>query len=114
MAPLGMTGATFDWPGKEMPVGHGLRGRPVPASVYPARASGRLHATAADIARFAAAGMAGAPQPVLSAEGIGALHRPVVPVGGLFGVVAEGYALGDFTETLSDSCRAVWHGRAGA
>jgi CubicO group peptidase (beta-lactamase class C family) len=113
LAPLGMTGASFDWPGREMPVGHDLRARPVAPYVYPARASGGLHATAGDIARFAAAGMAGAPQPVLSPEGVAALHRPVVEPDGLFGIVAEGYGLGHFTETLSDGRAAVWHGGQG-
>lgn len=69
LAPLGMAGASFDWIGAEMPVGHDLRGGPVAPYVYPGRASGGLHATAADIARFAVAGMEGAEQPVLSPEG---------------------------------------------
>lgn len=113
LAPLGMDGATFDWPGAEMPVGHDLRGRPVPPYVYPARASGGLHATAADIARFAAASLRGARQPVLPAAAIAGMHRPVARVGGLFGIVAEGYGLGHFTETLSDGRAAVWHGGQG-
>jgi CubicO group peptidase (beta-lactamase class C family) len=113
LAPLGMTGARFDWSGASMPVGHDLRGRPVAPYVYPGRASGGLHATAADIARFAAAGMAGADQPVLLPEGVASLHRPEVAVGGLFGFAAEGYALGHFTETLSDGRAAVWHGGQG-
>jgi CubicO group peptidase (beta-lactamase class C family) len=110
LAPLGMARATFDWPGAPMPVGHDLAGRPVAPYVYPGRASGGLHATAADIARFAVAGMDGATQPVLSHQAVAALHRPVTAVGGLFGAVADGYALGHFTETLSDGRRAVWHG----
>jgi len=113
LSPLGMTGASFDWIGADMPVGHDLRGRPVAVYVYPGRASGGLHATAADIARFAIAGMAGADQPVLSPEGVAALHRPEVAVGGLFGFAAQGYALGHFTETLSDGRAAVWHGGQG-
>ena len=113
LSPLGMTGASFDWIGADMPVGHDLRERPVATYVYPGRASGGLHATAADIARFAIAGMAGADQPVLSPEGVAALHRPEVAVGGLFGFAAQGYALGHFTETLSDGRAAVWHGGQG-
>jgi CubicO group peptidase (beta-lactamase class C family) len=108
-----MTGASFDWTGAEMPVGHDLRGRPVAPYVYPGRASGGLHATAADIARFAIAGMAGGEQPVLSPEGVDGLHRPEVAVGGLFGFAANGYGLGHFTETLSDGRAAVWHGGQG-
>ncbi len=113
LAPLGMTGASFDWTGAEMPVGHDLRGRPGAPYVYPGRASGGLHATAADIARFAVAGMEGAEQPVLSPEGVAALYRPQVAVGGLFGFAAEGYGLGHFTEVLSDGRAAVWHGGQG-
>lgn len=113
LAPLGMTRASFVPTGAEMPVGHDLRGRPVAPYVYPAHASGGLLATAADVARFAAAGMAGARQDVLTADGVAALHRPAVAVGGLFGLVAEGYGLGHFTETLSDGRRAVWHGGQG-
>ena len=113
LAPLGMTTASFDWTGTRMPVGHDLRGRPVASYVYPGRASGGLHATAADIARFATAGMAGAEQQVLSPDGVASLHRTQVAVGGLFGFAAEGYGLGHFTETLSDRRMAVWHGGQG-
>jgi CubicO group peptidase (beta-lactamase class C family) len=113
LAPLGMTTASFDWTGAPMPTGHDLRGRPVAPYVYPGRASGGLQATAADIARFATAGMAGAEQDVLSPEAVAILHRPAVRVGGLFGFAAEGYGLGHFTETLSDGRAAVWHGGQG-
>ncbi|MFD1195451.1 serine hydrolase domain-containing protein [Seohaeicola saemankumensis] len=113
LGPLGMAGTRFDWTGAEMPVGHDLRGRPVAPYVYPARASGGLQATAADIARFAVAGMAGAEQQVLSPEAVASLHRPAVRAGGLFGFAAEGYGLGHFTETLSDGRAAVWHGGQG-
>ena len=113
LSPLGMERAGFDWTGFEMPLGHDLRGPPVAPYVYPGRASGGLFATAGDVARFAAAGMAGTDQPVLSAEGVAALHRSVVAVDGLFGFAADGYALGHFTETLSDGRQSVWHGGQG-
>ncbi|WP_366656522.1 serine hydrolase domain-containing protein [Fodinicurvata sp. EGI_FJ10296] len=113
LVPLGMARASFDWSGAEMPVGHDLHGQPVAPYLYPGRGSGGLFATAADIARFAVAAMAGADQDVLSPEGIAALHRPGVPVGGLFSVAAEGYGLGHFTEVLSDGRAAVWHGGQG-
>lgn len=112
LGPLGMSRASYDWTGAPMPVGHDLRGRPVAPYVYPGRGSGGLHATAADIAAFAAAGM-GAPQPVLAPEDVAMLHRPVTQPSGLYGIVAEGYALGHFTETLSDGRQAVWHGGQG-
>lgn len=111
--PLGMQTATYDWPGPDMPVGHDLRGRPVAPYVYPGRGSGGVFATANDIARLAAAGMTGSRQSVLSKEGLAALHRPDVAVGGLFAFAADGYALGHFTETLSDGRQAVWHGGQG-
>ncbi|MCR8723723.1 serine hydrolase domain-containing protein [Frigidibacter sp. ROC022] len=113
MRPLGMERASFDWTGAGMPVGHDLRGRPVAPYLYPGRASGGMMATAADIARFAAAGMQGADQDLLSHEAVAELHRPAVPVGGLFGLVTQGYGLGHFTETLSDGRAAVWHGGQG-
>ncbi len=113
LQPLGMRRASFDWTGTEMPVGHDLRGRPVAPYVYPGRGSGGLFATTEDVARFAAAGMAGAQQDVLSPHGIAALHRPYVAVTGLFGIVADGYGLGHFTETLHDGRAALWHGGQG-
>jgi len=113
LAPLGMERASFDWTGATMPMGHDLRGRPVAPYVYPGRASGGLHATAADLARFASAGMTGADQEVISTEGLATLHQKVVETGGLYGVAAEGYGLGHFTETLSDGRAAVWHGGQG-
>lgn len=112
LVPLGMDGASFDWTGAEMPVGHDLRGRPVPPYVYPGRASDGLHATAADIARFALAGMSRSDQDVLSAGAVAEMHRAVV-VGGLFGFAADGYGLGHFIEKLSDGRQAVWHGGQG-
>lgn len=111
--PLGMATATYDWPGPDMPVGHDLRGRPVAPYVYPGRGSGGVFATADDIARLAAASMAGEEQSVLSEDGLATLHRPVVAVGGLFAFAADGYGLGHFTETLSDGRHAVWHGGQG-
>jgi CubicO group peptidase (beta-lactamase class C family) len=113
LEPMGMQTATYDWPGPEMPLGHDLRGRPVAPYVYPGRGSGGLFATADDMARLAAAGMAGTPQTVLSPAGVDLLHRPVTPSSGLFAFAADGYGLGHFTETLSDGRQAVWHGGQG-
>lgn len=113
LRPLGMNGAGYDRPSAPMPVGHDLRGGPVAPYVYPGRGSGGLFANAADIARFAAAGMDGSGQELLSPEAVALMHTPRVAVGGLFGFVAEGYGLGHFTETLSDGRAAVWHGGQG-
>jgi CubicO group peptidase (beta-lactamase class C family) len=112
-APLGMVTATYDWPGPGMPVGHDLRGFPVAPYVYPGRGSGGLFASAADIARLAEASLLPEAQTVLSAGAVGMLHQPAARVGGLFGLAADGYALGHFTETLSDGRAAVWHGGQG-
>jgi CubicO group peptidase (beta-lactamase class C family) len=111
--PLGMVTASYDWPGPDMPIGHDLRGRPVAPYLYPGRGSGGVFATADDMARLAAAGMVGADQTVLSEAGVQSLHTTVVAVEGLFGFAADGYALGHFTETLSDGRQAVWHGGQG-
>ena len=70
LAPLGMTRASFDWTGESMPVGHDLRGRPVAPYVYSGRASGGLHATAADIAWQIA-------DALYYAHGQGVVHRDV-------------------------------------
>lgn len=113
MRPLRMARASYDPTGAQMPVGHDVRARPVAPYVYPGRGAGGLHATAADVARFAVAGMAGADQDVVSPGDVTLMHRPAVAVEGLFGFVAEGYGLGHFTETLSDGRAAVWHGGQG-
>jgi CubicO group peptidase (beta-lactamase class C family) len=113
LAPLGMTGASFDWTGASMPVGHDLRGRPVAPYVYPGRASGGLHATAADIARFAIAGMAGAEQSVLSPEGVAACIAPRSRSAACSVSPRTATGSGHFTETLSDGRAAVWHGGQG-
>lgn len=113
LEPLGMTTASFDWTGAPMPVGYDLNDNPVAPYVYPGRASGGLHATAADMARFVIASMKQGDPAVLSAEQITELHSPLVPVEGMFSLVAEGYGLGHFTETLSDGRAAVWHGGQG-
>ncbi|MCU4653449.1 beta-lactamase family protein [Roseibacterium sp. SDUM158016] len=113
LRPLGMTGAGYDWRAAAMPVGHDLRGRAVAPYVYPARGSGGLFATAEDIARLAAASMAGSDQAVLPAGTVALMQAPRIEVGGLFGFAAAGYGLGHFTETLSDGRAAIWHGGQG-
>lgn len=119
LVPLGMADATYDWdPGlaARMPSGHTLRGEPVAPYVYPGRGSGGLMATLDDVARFVQAGMAPpyrSGPPILSDASVARLHTPVARPGGLFGVVADGYGLGHFTETLSNGHTSVWHGGQG-
>ena len=125
LRPLGMNRSGFSWSkqiGESMPLGYDLHGAPVPAYVYPASASGGLLATAEDIGRFVAAsvtrGRAGLAadtthHAVLPPESIQLLHQPEIEIGGLFGVVADGYGLGHFVETLPGGQSAVWHGGQG-
>ena len=119
LRPLGMHDAGFVWREHDrprVPSGYDLRGTPVAPYVYPGKASGGLFATVGDIARFVAASVAAdgtAAALVLSDAGVRALHEPVVPIPGVFGVVADAYALGHFIEVLPDGGRAVWHGGQG-
>ena len=118
LRPLGMRDAGFVWReanGPRVPSGYDLRGAPVAPYVYSGKASGGLFATVDDIARFVAATVASdwADTAVLSELGVYVLHEPVVPIQGVFGVVADAYALGHFVEVLQDGGRAVWHGGQG-
>ena len=119
LEPLGMTLAHFGWSpalAERIATGHDLRGRPVAPYVYPGAASGGLLGDLESMAAFARASfdeLRDDSSEVLSADSIALMHRPAVAVGGLFGLVTEGYGLGHFTETLSDGRRAVWHGGQG-
>lgn len=117
--PLGMESSTFAWREdfrREIATGYDLGGDPVPPYVYPYRASGGLFSTLTDLGRFVAADMGrgfGPGRAVLSSASVAELHRPRVAVGGMFGVVADGYGLGHFVETLPSGEQAVWHGGQG-
>lgn len=119
LRPLGMERSTFAWRDEldgRVATGYDLGGDPVPPYVYPYRASGGLFSTLGDLGRFAAAGMGTGlrqPSPILSAQSLAELHRARVEVGGMFGVVADGYGLGHFVETLPTGDTAVWHGGQG-
>lgn len=119
LRPLGMDGASYAWREADrprVPAGHDLRGTPIAPYVYATKASGGLFATVVDVARFVAASVSAGRVPatdVLSVTGVEALHQPVVPIAGVFGVVADAYALGHFVEALPDGRRAVWHGGQG-
>ncbi len=116
LAPLGMDRATFDLTpalARDLAVAHSLRGEPIAPYVYPGRGSGGLIATAEDVARWLGASADGAPRPVLTDASVRVLHAPVTVPDALFRLVADGYALGHFTETLSDGRAAVWHGGQG-
>ena len=119
LKPLGAGAASFDWTpalAPQMPVGHGLQGLRIAPHVYPGSAPGGLLADIDDIARFVRAGMAapfGGGRTVLPDALIEQMHLPQAAVGGVYGVVTDGYGLGHFTETLSDGRHAVWHGGQG-
>ena len=119
LLPLGMRDSTFAWDdahGAAMPTGYDLRCSPVAPYLYPARASGGLLATVEDVGRFVAASVAepgAADAWPLEPESVRELQRPRVPVAGLFGFVADGYAAGHFVEELQGGRRAVWHGGQG-
>lgn len=119
LRPLGMERSTFVWRHElagDLATGYDLRGKPVPPYVYPYQASGGLFSTLEDLGRFVAADMGTGirqPRPILSAESVAELHRPRVDVGGMFGVVADGYGLGHFVEILPTGDTAVWHGGQG-
>ena len=117
LGPLGMRHSRFGWDPEledRVPVGHDLRGRPVPVYTYPERGAGGLFATLEDMTRFVEAGMPRwNPSPVLTGDAIDALHTLEVRGLGIYGLVADGYALGHFVEVLPDGSRAVFHGGQG-
>jgi len=119
LGPLGMHDAHFGWDPQvedRLPVGHDLRGRPVPAYTYPERGAGGLFATLEDMSRFVVAGMPRwnpCTPDVLTGDAIDELHALKVRGLGIYGLVADGYGLGHFVELLPDGHRAVFHGGQG-
>lgn len=118
LIPLGLSHSSFVWREEfdsNLPVGYDLRGRPVPAYVYPEKGSGGLFATVEDIAAFTIAGMedVSSSQQVLSPLGIKALYTPVSDHIGIYGLVFDGYGLGHYLETLPNDKQAVSHGGQG-
>ena len=112
--PLGMESAAFDidTAGEPYPpTGYNLGGKPVPVYLYPSKASGGLFATAADIARFAAAGMK--ENPVLEGETIKKLYAPQSRKIGIYGLVFDGYGFGHYIEKLPGGALSVSHGGQG-
>jgi CubicO group peptidase (beta-lactamase class C family) len=120
LAPLGMRFSSFDWSpelGALMPVGHDLRGNPVPPYVYPGRAAGGLLATVEDVARFVAAGLVDGhfrDQGPLSAESLWEVYTPLWEQRpGVYDMVADGYGLGHLVEYIFDGRQAVFNGGPG-
>ncbi len=119
LEPLGMGDSSYEWNekvGDRLAMGHDLRGRSVPAYVYSEKGSGGLFTTVRDIAAFARAGMdvpGGNGAGVLPPESVRAIYSESAAATGMFGIVADAYGFGHFTESLSDGRRAVWHGGQG-
>ncbi|MCC5986574.1 MAG: beta-lactamase family protein [Pararhodobacter sp.] len=119
LEPLDAGSASFAWSpalAAQMPVGHGLQEQRIALHVYAARAPGGLLADIDGIAAFVRAGMDashGGARTVLTDASVARMHQAQVAVGGVYGVVTDGYGLGHFTETLSDGRHAVWHGGQG-
>lgn len=118
LRPLAMDQATFLWNetlNMTVPVGYNLNGKPVPAYVYPEKASGGLIATAKDIAAFAIAGMPAYShnKDVLDSDAIEELYTPMSKQIGIYDLVFDAYGLGYYIETLPNGNLAVSHGGQG-
>ncbi|MDR8393948.1 beta-lactamase family protein [Aliifodinibius sp. S!AR15-10] len=118
LIPLGMHQSSYSWNDKwtaNIPMGYDLNGQPVPAYIYPAKASGGLFSSLEDIARFVSAGMTAdtADSPILNKKSIRNIYAPQVTTSGIFGFVADAYGLGHFIEALPDGTSAIWHGGQG-
>lgn len=119
LAPLGMADSSYEWNEgirKRSASGHNLKGRRVEAYVYSEKGSGGLFTTVRDIAAFARAGMrvsGGEGAGVLDSGSLRALYSESAAISGIFGIVADAYGFGHFTERLSDGRKAVWHGGQG-
>lgn len=119
LQPLGMNQADYEWqPGwKPGPaVGYDIQGDPVPAYVYPEKASGGLFATVEDIAAFTAAAVR-SPQDanpaVLDPTTQQLLYTPQTTLTGQYRLISDSYGLGHFIEYLPEDRTAVWHGGQG-
>lgn len=115
LIPLSMNSSSFKW-NENMkpspPTGYDIRGKSVPVYVYPEKASGGLFATAADIARFAAAGSSY--NTVLKPESVETLYEPISDKIGIYGLVFDAYGLGHYIETVPNGLRSVSHGGQGS
>ena len=117
LVPLKMHNSSFTWSGDltpPVPVGYGLKGRPIPVYVYPEKASGGLFATVGDIAAFVSAGMYRfVEQSVLTSESIDKLYTPAVEDIGVYSLIFDGYGLGYYFEELSNGRLSVANGGQG-
>jgi CubicO group peptidase (beta-lactamase class C family) len=119
LGPLGMQNSSFVWKEENednLATGYDIKGHPVPAYVYPGKASGGLFTTADDVARFVIAGMPQfdkTNQKLLKVSNMQEIYSPYVEIPGLYGIVADSYGMGHFLETLENGDKAVFHGGQG-
>ncbi len=119
--PLAMSNTTYNH-GKEvqarLATSYFLNGEPVPMHVYPFKTPGGLNSTAADLARFYAAGMGTEEQEkgrgVLTAESVEVLYTPVIEPADFYAYGSDGVGLGYFIDYLETGEKAVFHGGEGA
>lgn len=119
LMPLGMKNSSFSWKKEykdNLPTGYDLKGKPVTAYVYPAKASGSLFSTVEDIALFVAAGMTESyfnNPGILGRKSLHSLYSVEKQDPGIYSIVADAYGFGHFLETLSNGETAAWHGGQG-
>ncbi len=119
--PLAMSKTTYNH-GKEvqarLATSYYLDGEPVPMHVYPFKAPGGLNSTAADLARFYAAGMDTEGQEkgrgILTAESVEVLYTPVIEPADFYAYGSDGVGLGYFIDYLKTGEKALFHGGEGA
>jgi len=119
--PLDMSNTTYDQ-GEEvqarLATSYYLNGEPVPMHVYPFKGPGGLNATAADLARFYAAGMDTEGQEkgrgVLTAKSVEVLYTPVIEPADFYAYSSDSVGMGYFIDKLETGEKAVFHGGEGA
>ncbi len=119
--PLAMSNTTYNH-GEEvqsrLATSYYLDGEPVPMHVYPFKTPGGLNSTAADLARFYAAGMDTEGQEkgrgILTAESVDMLYTPVIEPADFYAYGSDGVGLGYFIDYLETGEKAVFHGGEGA
>jgi len=119
--PLAMSNTTYNH-GEEvqarLATSYYLNGEPVPMHVYPFKTPGGLISTAADLARFYAAGTDTDGQEkgrgILTAESVEVLYTPVIEPADFYAYGSDGVGLGYFIDYLETGEKAVFHGGEGA
>ena len=121
LEPLEMTNATFKHDTEvqaRLATSYYLNGEPVPEHVYPFKAPGGLNSSAADLARFYAAGMHAEGREkgrgILTAENVEVLYTPVIDPADFYAHGSDGVGLGYFIDYLETGEKAVYHGGEGA